>query len=133
MRQRAGRARERLSPGAEDPLVKLERFLENVEDGARQSFCAPAPKTPSPGPVNRTQPECHERLWADSWTSLRRLSVDVRLSTGVMSITAKLLHRVLFDSAIVSILEGAGTSEQAAAPQTPGRNAERTNASSSTV
>ena len=39
-------------------------------------------------------------------------NVDVHLSTGVMSITAKLLHRVLFDPTIVSLLEGAKTSDQ---------------------
>ncbi len=39
-------------------------------------------------------------------------NVDVHLSTGVMSITAKMLHRVLFDPTITSILEGAKTSAQ---------------------
>jgi hypothetical protein len=36
----------------------------------------------------------------------------VRLSTGVMSIAARLLHKVLFDPAILSQLEGAKTSKQ---------------------
>ena len=39
-------------------------------------------------------------------------NVDVHLSTGVMSITAKMLHKVLFDPTITSILEGAKTSAQ---------------------
>jgi len=39
-------------------------------------------------------------------------NVDVRLSTGVMSIAAKLLHRILFDPTILSILESATTSAQ---------------------
>ena len=39
-------------------------------------------------------------------------NVDVRLSTGIMSIVARLLHRVLFDPAILSLLEGAKTSIQ---------------------
>jgi hypothetical protein len=39
-------------------------------------------------------------------------NADVRLSTDVMSIAAKLLHIVLFDPTILSLLEGAETSAQ---------------------
>jgi hypothetical protein len=55
----------------------------------------------------RTQPG-----WLSTYISAKFSNVDIRLSTGLMSITAKLLHRVLFDPTIVSILEGAGTSDR---------------------
>jgi hypothetical protein len=50
--------------------------------------------------------------WHSTYISAKFSNVDISLSTGLMSITAKLLHRVLFDPTIVSILEGAKTSDQ---------------------
>jgi hypothetical protein len=50
--------------------------------------------------------------WSVTHLDAKFSNVDVRLSTGVMSITAKLLHRVLFDPIIMSILEGGTTSAQ---------------------
>lgn len=42
----------------------------------------------------------------------KRSNVDANLSTGVMSIAAKLLHRILFDTTIMLILEGAKNSKE---------------------
>jgi hypothetical protein len=50
--------------------------------------------------------------WGVTHLDAKFSNVDVRLSTGVMSITAKLLHTVLFDPTILSLLEGAETSAQ---------------------
>ena len=50
--------------------------------------------------------------WRVTHLDAKFSNVDVRLSTGVMSITAKLLHTVLFDPTILSLLEGAETSAQ---------------------
>ena len=55
----------------------------------------------------RTQPS-----WLSTYVSAKFSNVDILLSTNLMSITAKLLHRVLFDPTIVSILEDARTSDQ---------------------
>ena len=55
----------------------------------------------------RTQPG-----WLSTGINAKFSNVDIRLSTDLMSITAKLLHRVIFDPSIVSILEGAETSAQ---------------------
>jgi hypothetical protein len=59
------------------------------------------------GSDGRTQPG-----WLSTYINSKFSNVDIRLSTGLMSITAKLLHRVVFDPTIVSILEGAETSAQ---------------------
>jgi hypothetical protein len=55
----------------------------------------------------------HGRLgWHLTHLDAKFSNVDVNLSTAVMSITAKMLHRVLFDPTITSILEGAKTRAQ---------------------
>jgi hypothetical protein len=48
--------------------------------------------------------------WNVTYLDAKSSNVDVRLSTGVMSIAGRLLHKVLFDPAILSQLEGAKTS-----------------------
>jgi hypothetical protein len=50
--------------------------------------------------------------WDVTHLDAKFANVDVRLSTSVMSIAARLLHRVLFDPTIVSLLENAKTSKQ---------------------
>ena len=55
----------------------------------------------------------HVRLgWHLTHLDAKFSNVDVRISTGVMSITAKMLRKTLFDPTITSILEGAKTSAQ---------------------
>ncbi len=50
--------------------------------------------------------------WGVTHLDAKFSNVDVHLSTGVMSIAARLLHRVLFDETITSHLEDAKTSKQ---------------------
>jgi hypothetical protein len=50
--------------------------------------------------------------WQMTHLDAKYSNVDVRLCTGAMSNAAKLLHRILFDPTIVSILENAKTSDQ---------------------
>jgi len=50
--------------------------------------------------------------WSSTHIDAKFSNVDVHLSTGVMSIAAKLLHRILFDTTIMSMLEDAKTSQE---------------------